>query len=61
MLNPYSLDTYWYLGVIPCCVGSILRKCGVDEATYNWTFVVVYVFAALGNYQLWWLIQRLYY
>ena len=53
MMDPFSIETYFYLGLIPLCVGGVLREFGVDQPTIELVKSVVFFVAALANFLIW--------
>ena len=49
-LDPFSIESYFYLAIIPCVIGVILKKFGVGQPTRDWVEVVVFCVAALANF-----------
>jgi hypothetical protein len=52
-MDPYSSETYYYLALIPLCVGCVLRGLGVDDHTSSVVEAVVFLVAALAHFLTW--------
>ena len=52
-MDPFKFDTYFYLAIIPVCVGRVLREFGVNESTVEVVQGVVFLVAVLANFLIW--------
>ena len=53
-MDPYNLNTYFYLAIVPVCVGFVLRQLGVaDDDTISKVELVVFWVAVLANFLTW--------
>ena len=52
-MDPYDVNTYKYLAIVPLCVGFVLRQLGADDHTIRVVEVVVFFVAALANFLTW--------
>ncbi len=52
-MDPFRIDTYFYLGLIPLFVGRVLQEFGVDQPTIDLVQAVVFLVAALANFLIW--------
>ena len=52
-MDPFSIETYFYLGLIPLFVGRVLQEFGVDQPTIDLVEAVVFLVAALANFLIW--------
>ena len=52
-MDPYDLNTYKELAIVPLCVGVVLRRFGADNHTVRVVELVLFFVAALANYLTW--------
>ena len=52
-MDPYDLNTYKDLAIVPLCVGVVLRRLGADNHTVGVIELVIFFVAALANYLTW--------